>query len=717
MATKNKLLFSLDIGTRSVIGIVAEQNGSQLKIIATERKEHRTRAMLDGQIHDVPQVAAILEDVKNALEVKTGPLKQVAVAAAGRALYTMTSEAELEINEVITAETERSLDFIAIQTAQHKLATSNTVADPTLYYCVGYSTVKYTLDGTQLKTLVGQRGKLATATVIATFLPRQVIDSMQSALDTAKLEMSALTLEPIAAINVLIPPTMRHLNLVLVDIGAGTSDVAVTKDGSVTGYGMVPLAGDEITEAISQKYLLDFNIAETVKRDISADKAGKVTFQDILGVEYKLSPKEVIDSVMPNILDLAQAIAKQILELNSGAPQAVLLVGGGSLTPELPEMVAQALDIPSPRVAVRKPETIEGIESIPEELKSPDAVTPLGILKIASLNALHFLSIAVNEQEFRLFNFGHLTVSDALLTAGINLKKLGGKPGLGLMITLNGEKKYLAGTMGTNAKITLNDEIAALKDPIKNGDKITIENGCDGIAPEVKLQTIIKPMPPVTIFINGSKTSIPPTALINGQSADMQQLLVDHDEITWHETKNLGEVLLKAGYTPTARKFKYLLNGAQSMFSVSPTITINGNPATLSTEVFPNDEIDFIEPTSPKLGDVIKLSELDTHMIIYFNKSECKMPAANCQMTVNGKSATANTIVYDGSEIEYTLSERKTTIVSDVLLAADFHPPSALSQVTFKILVNGQSAEFITPVKNGDKIDVLITPIEHKVTI
>ena len=52
---------------------------------------------------------------------------------------------------------------------------------------------------------------------------------MQSALHEAKMEMRALTLEPIAAINVLIPPTMRHLNLVLVDIGAGTSDVAITK--------------------------------------------------------------------------------------------------------------------------------------------------------------------------------------------------------------------------------------------------------------------------------------------------------------------------------------------------------------------------------------------------------------------------------------------------------------------------------------------------------
>ena len=78
-------IFALDIGTRSVIGIVAEQAGDSLRILDTERKEHTTRAMLDGQIHDVPQVAAVIKSVKNILTERTGfPLRSAAVAAAGR---------------------------------------------------------------------------------------------------------------------------------------------------------------------------------------------------------------------------------------------------------------------------------------------------------------------------------------------------------------------------------------------------------------------------------------------------------------------------------------------------------------------------------------------------------------------------------------------------------------------------------------------------------
>ena len=106
---QSERLFALDIGTRSVIGIVADRDTEDmLHVLATSREEHQTRAMLDGQIHDVPQVVSIIERVKAPLEEKYGPLKSAAVAAAGRALYTETADAELEVHGVITAEMQRN---------------------------------------------------------------------------------------------------------------------------------------------------------------------------------------------------------------------------------------------------------------------------------------------------------------------------------------------------------------------------------------------------------------------------------------------------------------------------------------------------------------------------------------------------------------------------------------------------------------------------------
>ena len=85
--------------------------------------------------------------------------------------------------------------------------------------------------------------------MLATFLPQEVVESLYTVVQGADMEVYSLTLEPIAAINVAIPEQYRLLNIALVDVGAGTSDIAITKNGSIVAYGMIPMAGDELTEA------------------------------------------------------------------------------------------------------------------------------------------------------------------------------------------------------------------------------------------------------------------------------------------------------------------------------------------------------------------------------------------------------------------------------------------------------------------------------------
>ena len=705
-----ELVFALDIGTRSVIGIVAEQRDGLLHILATERMEHKTRAMLDGQIHDVPQVAAVIREVKHRLTERTGALQSAAVAAAGRALYTMTAEAEQEITGTITSAQQRDLDFAGVQAAQRKLAHSHTVDDPTRYYCVGYSTIRYTLDDNELKTLVGQRGRHAQATVIATFLPRQVVDSMQSALREAHLEMRALTLEPIAGINVLIPPTMRHLNLVLVYIGAGTSDVAITRDGSVIAYGMVPMAGDEITEAISREYLLDFNVAEDVKR--KAADGQDVSFTDILGMKLSLTAKQIVTAIRPGIEHLANAIAKQILELNGAPPQAVMLVGGGSLTPMMPELVATALGIPEARVAVRQPNEVDGIAELPEDLHAPDAVTPLGILKIASINTLHFLAVWINDIEYSLFNFRELNVSDALLAAGISLRKYNGRPGMGLMITVNGERRSFPGTMGPLAQITIDDKIASLDSPIHDDCRIRLVAGENGIQPEVHLSDIIGTINGYTVILNGEEITVTASILINESVPEGDPILRDGDVIVSRRERTLGEVLRAAGLPPTGRRISYTLNGEARRFSTQPQITLNEAPALLSTTLHEGDVIEYEETAIPTVESVLNLSDASAYVTIIYEGREHQVPASGFSLTINGREASSGTVVEDGAVIAYQKGTGSAN-VSEALFAVGFTPPPATSRVTFTILVNGNKADFTSPIRTGDTLEVTFTPLDQ----
>lgn len=96
-------------------------------------------------------------------------------------------------------------------------------------------------------------------------MPEEVVDGLYEAVEYAGLNVASLTLEPIAAMNIAIPEQYRLLNIGLIDVGAGTSDICLTKDGCIIAYGMIPCAGDEITECIAKLTLLILILLKRLK--------------------------------------------------------------------------------------------------------------------------------------------------------------------------------------------------------------------------------------------------------------------------------------------------------------------------------------------------------------------------------------------------------------------------------------------------------------------
>src|SRR5699024_5687921 len=120
----NEHVFALDIGTQSVTGIVLQKNEQSFTVSDHYTMQHKERAMLDGQIQDVVQVADVIINVKEHLEGKHGPFEKVCVAAAGRALKTIQTTISIPIHErPITSEEQiKHLELSAVQQAQFQLA-------------------------------------------------------------------------------------------------------------------------------------------------------------------------------------------------------------------------------------------------------------------------------------------------------------------------------------------------------------------------------------------------------------------------------------------------------------------------------------------------------------------------------------------------------------------------------------------------------------------
>ncbi|MED0756503.1 cell division protein FtsA [Aneurinibacillus thermoaerophilus] len=706
-------IFALDIGTRSVVGLlVVPSPEGKFEVIGYECEEHTERSMLDGQIHDVVAVAEVISRVKQRLETKVNvKLTDVAVAAAGRSLHTQRIEVSKDISGAgpISHNDSIALELAAIQKAQRILAKQHKANDFTQYYCVGYSVVNYFLDGEIIGSLIDQRGNEAKVEIIATFLPRVVVDSLIAALKRADLRMCALTLEPIAAINVLVPPTMRRLNVALVDIGAGTSDIAITGAGTVTAYGMVPIAGDEITEALSQAYLLDFPIAEEIKRKLSTQDT--VTFSDILGIEYTYSREEVIRNIETDIHNLANLISERILELNGNPPQAVILIGGGSLTPTLPSKIAERLNLPPARVAVRGADAIQAFIG-KANLTGPEFVTPLGIAVAAVKHPIKYLSIHLNGETLRIFDLKQMTVGDVLLYAGIDIKRLHGRPGLAMTVHVNGKMKIIPGGHGTAPVLLLNNEPAQLDTPVQAEDRIIFKPGKDGVPASAKPIELAGDTDTLDIMLNDTPLSLSPFIFINGQEASWDTPLKDRDEIEISLPSTLREVLIAAGaYRPEmeTQQLPFTVNGKAMHYTYSTYVfTINGKEASLDNKIKKNDQILYRRHTTalPTIEDVLPPEErTEVNTIITFNGKTVQIPASEMEIYLDGERVALTEPIRAHASIAVRVRFTGDPIFSDVFRYVDESLQTMDSGKNLVITINGNPASFQDVIKTGDILE------------
>ena len=512
-----ELVFALDIGTRSIIGVAGRVVDERLEVLAIEKEEHGRRAMLDGQIEDIGQVAKVARRVTERMEQKLGcRLRRVCVAAAGRALRTEKGHYAMDLPQVsrIDSDLISHLESGAVSDAEERLKEGED--SQRRFYLVGYTVSSYLLDRYPLTSLKDHNGQQMEADVVATFLPSEVVESLYTVMEAAGLEVASLTLEPIAALNAVIPAELRLLNLVLADIGAGTSDIAVCRDGAVVGYTMATIAGDEITESLMRQYLINFSTAERMKMQLEEPT---ITYRDVLGLEQTVPAPQVREALMGSAKSLAQEIAQRVVDINGTSPSAMFLAGGGSKLVGLRELVAQCLDMDDRRVALAGNNYEISAFSQEYELNDPEYATPLGIAVSAGLGLISdSYRILLNGQPAKLFRSGTLTVLDLLMMNGYTSADLLGRTGKSLSVTLDGQRLTFRGESAVPCTLKLNGEDTAPSAVVYAGDAIEFIPAVSGQSAERTAQDLLG-----EDFLGG--------VLINGRPAPLDQLLHSGDQL------------------------------------------------------------------------------------------------------------------------------------------------------------------------------------------
>lgn len=729
-------VFGLDIGTRNVVGTVGYQTDDKEFVVTAQYvREHETRAMLDGQIHDIGRVAKTIKEVKDELEKQTGqPLEEVCIAAAGRVLKTVTTHVEYEYAQesVVTGEDVHTLELLGIEKAQEALKEVNDTSYK--FYCVGYSTVKFFLNDEMFISLEGHKANKIGEDIIVTFLPEDVVDGLYAAVGQAGLSVANMTLEPIAAINVAIPENYRMLNIALVDVGAGTSDISITRDGSIIAYGMIPHAGDEMTEVIVQHFLVDFNMAESIK--LQSTTSDTVTYKDIMSIEHTIPAQDVWDVAAPVVDNIAQEVSAKIRELNGDKTvSACFVVGGGGKIHGFTEKLAEDLDLPEERVALRGEEVLGDVTFEQEDIKKdPLLVTPIGICLNYYDQRNNFIMVRFNGERIKLYDNNRLTIVDAALQAGFSNDELFPKRGTPINFTVNGVARLVRGEAGEGAVVTMNGKPASINTPLEPNSEIVIEPSKAGEAAVYKISQLDEYNHSVITFvINGRKVSCPRFVQVNGrlepedysirendvietrnyytvrQIAQFMDLVIDTDQMIFvnNEEADLDTLVYenfsvewKTDEYGVARIDNNNYNDTQESDSDDASVlaeqdansTESDNTVTRTSEQMMNQVLDELHDEFAKEAEASAVPENE-------------LPKNDIQEEIHEEDSSENTVtvIVNGEPVE--LSGKDTYIFVDIFTHISFDLQAGKGRAIATV-INGRDAQFSEELHEGDQIEL-----------
>jgi len=448
----------LDVGTRSIICIEHEGN----KVTRVLYREHAFPCMKEGNVYDLTKALESISAVRKDMALPEGT--EVAVAIAGGQLTTRKISVSLSGNGPWSESD--------IENAEKNLIKKIQSGKRSKKILLGVQRTAFKVDGKQVGSVAGLFGKKAEYQSIMTFLPIENIKTKLGVIEKAGFKPISIAVEPLAVERAIFGKNLPPSPFALIDIGAGTSDIAVVSSSGLHGVASIPLAGDTITESISKNLGLDYLSAEKIKRNYEEE------IVDIWGEKKKFSLLEVNSAAEDGLKKLVSAISDKLTNLiEKNKLNGIVLVGGGSLWRDLPERLAYSCDLSKERVRIRVAESITEIEDTSGQLKGPVYLTAIGILlsRFDSFVPIYYSLDGVAHFSVEMPG-KNITVAETLLSDSRDPLDEFGEPGRAIIV----DGKIIAGGPGGEPEIKMNNKPVSLDDSIFQGADIKIEKGEKG---------------------------------------------------------------------------------------------------------------------------------------------------------------------------------------------------------------------------------------------
>lgn len=408
------ILLALDIGTEFVKAVIAEKTSDDNLNIIGVAKEHQSMGnMYAGAIADIQAVVSTCEKALSRAEEMAGVVSRTCVVGiAGELIKGNTRTVRYKRKDSNKPISDNEMQQI-IQKVQDKageqarqeiaLETDNPEVEVRL---INSAIVSLSIDGYKVSNPIGFKGSDLMIQFYTAFAPLVHISAIEKVCAELNLDLLAVAVEPFAVCRACLGNELdSNFSAIVMDIGGGTTDIAVVDDGGVEGTKMFGIGGRSFTHQIATKTGLDYDTAEAIKLQIGGVSLDQLTLrhreETVAEAEYKneiqtiLTTPERAKKINKAISDNVEVwlggvvVALEDFPLVEALPTKILLCGGGAGLSALQEELATSdwyTDLPfsrRPLVHLLDDVDIPGIENSTEENLDYSFITAFGLLRVA----------------------------------------------------------------------------------------------------------------------------------------------------------------------------------------------------------------------------------------------------------------------------------------------------------------------------------------------
>jgi cell division protein FtsA len=379
-------MVALDIGTEFVKALVGRVVGNEVEIIGVGKSHQELTDMEAGAIADIAAVVANCDKALAIAEQQAGVSARSAILGiAGELVKGTTSTVrftrktpsrELSIDEV--AKIIELVQERAESKARQQLAWELGGKDVQVRL-VNSALVRIDIDGYRVTNPVGFQGKDIVVEMYTAFAPMIHIGALERTAAELDLELLAVAAEPFAvARSVVGDDPNASVSAVLMDVGGGTTDIAVVNEGGVEGTKMFGIGGRAFTRSIERELDTDFNKAEALKLGIKTSKAA---------LQHQAAIEKALTKTL-NVWSSGVELALSEFHKLDHLPHRVLLCGGGSSLEMLMETLETSdwyRNLPftkKPLVKYISPDEVVGITDATGDITDHTFITAMGLLRV-----------------------------------------------------------------------------------------------------------------------------------------------------------------------------------------------------------------------------------------------------------------------------------------------------------------------------------------------